>query len=86
MLLIQLARVFGLDIIATHCMDIYRKSVFSFLNMDNIPMIYGLLDCFPYKVELKHESWQNVKSLVDSGAKFALMSDHHVIPKRNTFY
>jgi hypothetical protein len=86
MLLIQLARVFGLDIIANRCMDIYRKSIFSFLNMDNIPMIYGHLDCFPYKVELKHESWQNVKSLVDSGTKFALMCDHPVILKRNTFY
>ena len=49
-------------------------------------MIYGHLDCFPYKVELKHESWQSVKSLVDSGAKFALMSDHPVILQRNTFY
>ena len=86
MLLIQLAREFGLDAIANHCMDIYLKSVFSFLNMNNIPIIYGPLDCFPYKVELKHESWQNIKSLVDSGAKFALMTDHLVILQRNTFY
>jgi hypothetical protein len=28
-----------------------------------MPIIYGPLDCFPYKVELKHESWRNVKSL-----------------------
>ena len=33
-----------------------------------MPIIYGHLDCFPYRVELEHESWQNVKSLVDSGA------------------
>jgi imidazolonepropionase-like amidohydrolase len=52
MLLIQLAREFGLDVIANQCIDIYRKSVFSFLNMNNIPIIYGPLDCFPYKVEL----------------------------------
>jgi imidazolonepropionase-like amidohydrolase len=44
------------------------------------------LDCFPYKVELKHESWRNVKSLIDSMAKFALMSDHPVILQRNMFY
>ena len=28
MLLIQLAREFGLDVIANHCMDIYRKMFF----------------------------------------------------------
>lgn len=85
-LLIQLSREFGLDAIANHCMDIYRKDVFSFLNSNNIPIIYGPLDCFPYKVELKHESWKNVKPLIDSRAKFSLMSDHPVILQRNMFY
>ncbi|MDP8906585.1 MAG: amidohydrolase family protein [Thermoproteota archaeon] len=85
-LLIQLSREFGLDAIANHCMDIYHREVFSFLNLSNIPIIYGPLDCFPYKVELKHESWKNVKPLIDSGAKFSLMSDHPVILQRNMFY
>ena len=85
-LLIQLSREFGLDAIANHCMDIYHKEVFSFLNLSNIPIVYGPLDCFPYKVELKHESWKNVKPLIDSGVKFSLMSDHPVILQRNMFY
>ncbi len=85
-LLIQLSKEFGLDVIANHCMDIYHKEVFSFLSLNNIPIIYGPLDCFPYKVELKHESWKNVKPLIESGAKFALMSDHPVILQRNMFY
>ena len=85
-LLVQLSREFGLDAIANHCMDIYRKDIFSFLNSNNIPIIYGPLDCFPYKVELKHESWKNVKPLIDSKAKFSLMSDHPVILQRNIFY
>jgi imidazolonepropionase-like amidohydrolase len=85
-LLVHLAREFGLESIANHCMDIYRKEVFSFLNENNVPIVYGPLDCFPYKVELKHESWKNVKPLIDSGAKFALMSDHPVILQRNMFY
>jgi imidazolonepropionase-like amidohydrolase len=34
MFLIQLAREFGLDVIANHCIDIYRKSVISFFNMN----------------------------------------------------
>lgn len=86
MLLVQLSREFGLDVIANHCMDIYRMNVFSFLNSYNIPIIYGPLDSFPYKVELKHESWKNVKPLIDSKAKFSLMSDHPVILQRNIFY
>jgi imidazolonepropionase-like amidohydrolase len=67
-------------------MDIYRKDVFSFLNSNNIPVIYGPLDSFPYKVDLKHESWKNVKPIIDSKAKFSLMSDHPVILQRNIFY
>jgi imidazolonepropionase-like amidohydrolase len=86
MLLVQLSREFGLDPIANHCMDIYRRDVFSFLNSNNITIIYGPLDSFPYKVELKHESWKNVKPLIDSKAKFSLMSDHPVILQRNMFY
>jgi imidazolonepropionase-like amidohydrolase len=86
MLLVQLSREFGLDPIANHCMDIYRRDVFSFLNSNNIPIIYGPLDSFPYKVELKHESWKNIKPLIDSKAKFSLMSDHPVILQRNMFY
>lgn len=41
---------------------------------------------FPIRWILKHESWRNVKSLIDAKAKFALMSDHPVILQRNMFY
>lgn len=85
-LLIQLAREFGLTTIANHCMDMYREEIFDHLHSNNIPVIYGPLDCFPYKVELKHESWKNVKPLIKSKVKFALMSDHPVILQRNLFY
>jgi imidazolonepropionase-like amidohydrolase len=44
------------------------------------------MDSFPYKVELKHESWRNVEKLLKSGAKFSIMSDHPVILQRNMFY
>jgi imidazolonepropionase-like amidohydrolase len=51
-----------------------------------IPIVYGPMDSFPYKVELKHESWKNVEKLLDSKAKFFIMSDHPVILQRNMFY
>jgi imidazolonepropionase-like amidohydrolase len=85
-LLVHLAREFGLEAIANHCLDIHKKDAFSFLDSNGIPVIYGPLDCFPYKVELKHESWKNVKPLLESKVKFSLMSDHPVLLQRNMFY
>jgi imidazolonepropionase-like amidohydrolase len=52
----------------------------------SIPIIYGPMDAFPYKVELKHESWKNAEKLLKSGAKFSIMSDHPVNLQRNLFY
>jgi len=37
------------------------------------------MDSLAYKVELKHESWKNVKYLIESGVEFGLMTDHPVI-------
>ncbi|MGC2308523.1 MAG: amidohydrolase family protein, partial [Nitrososphaeraceae archaeon] len=51
-----------------------------------IPVVYGPMDSFPYKVELKHESWRNVEKLITSRVKFSFMSDHPVILQRNLFY
>jgi imidazolonepropionase-like amidohydrolase len=86
MVLIQLANEFGIKIVANHCADVYRKEVFAALKYASIPIVYGPMDSFPYKVELKHESWRNVGKLLESGAKFSIMSDHPVILQRNIFY
>jgi hypothetical protein len=61
MVLIQLAKEFGIKVVANHCMDVHRESVFAVLKAASIPIAYGLLDSFPYKVELKHENWRNVE-------------------------
>ena len=53
-------------------MDICKKDVYSFPISNKISVIYGPLYSFPYKVELKHESWKNVKPLIDSNIKFSL--------------
>jgi imidazolonepropionase-like amidohydrolase len=86
MVLIQLAKEFGIKVVANHCADVYRREVFEALKRASIPIVYGPMDSFPYKVELKHESWKNVKQLLDSKAKFSIMSDHPVILQRNMFY
>ena len=86
MVLIQLAKEFGIKVVANHCADVYRREVFEALRRAAIPIVYGPMDSFPYKVELKHESWRNVKQLLESKAKFSIMSDHPVILQRNMFY
>ena len=86
MVLIQLVNEFGIKAIANHCADVHREEVFASLKTASIPVIYGPMDSFPYKVELKHESWRNVEKLITSKAKFSFMSDHPVILQRNLFY
>lgn len=77
MILIQLIKEFGIR--ANHCCDVHREEVFTALKASSVPIIYGPMDAFPYKVELKHESWRNTEKLLKSGAKFSIMSDHPVI-------
>jgi imidazolonepropionase-like amidohydrolase len=84
--LIQLAKEFGIKAIANHCLDIHREEVFVALRKADIPIIYGPMNSFPYKVELKHESWKNAEKLLKSGTKFSIMSDHPVTLQRNLFY
>jgi imidazolonepropionase-like amidohydrolase len=86
MILIQLVREFGIRAIANHCCDVHREEVFTALKASSVPIIYGPMDAFPYKVELKHESWRNTEKLLKSGAKFSVMSDHPVILQRNILY
>jgi imidazolonepropionase-like amidohydrolase len=86
MVLIQLIKEFGIKVIANHCVDVHREEVFTALKASSIPVIYGPMDSFPYKVELKHESWRNAEKLLNSGVKFSIMSDHPVILQRNIIY
>ncbi len=85
-ILIQLVKEFGIKVIANHCLDIQREEIFAALNRVSIPVIYGPMDSFPNKVELKHDKWRNAEGLLKSKAKFSLMSDHPIILQRNIFY
>jgi len=80
--LLRIVDEFKLKITCEHCCDIHDAGVFRELARRKIPVVYGPLDSFPYKVELKHESWRNVKLLVESGAAYGLMTDHPVILQR----
>ena len=83
--LTELKKKFGLKVVAEHLCDVATTETFNFLAENEIPITYGPLDAFPYKVELKHETYKNVKKLVDSKAFYCLMSDHPVTLARNLF-
>ncbi len=77
--LVDLKKRFGLDVTAEHTCGIAKTEVFNELADNNIPIVYGPLDSFDYKVELKTASYKNVASLMASRAQFGLMTDHPVI-------
>lgn len=79
MILLDLIKEFKIKAIANHLCDVSNERIFSHLRDLSIPIVYGPLDSFAYKVELRKESWRNVQKLIKSKAKFALMSDHPVI-------
>jgi len=85
-LLIGLKNEFGLKVVLNHGVDIHSTEAFRRIAQNGIPIVYGPMDSHPYKVELKHESWRNTEYLLESGAKFCMMSDHPVILQRTIFY
>ncbi|PSO06392.1 imidazolonepropionase [Candidatus Marsarchaeota G2 archaeon BE_D] len=86
MVLLSLVEEFGFKAVLNHGLDIYREEVFRAVKHAGVPLVYGPMDSFPYKVELKHESWRNAKVVLASGIKFCMMSDHPVLLQRNMFY
>ena len=83
--LLMLRREFNLRITVEHACDVHSKEMFQKLKKENVPIVYGPIDSFPYKTELKHESWRNVKYLVEVKPFFGLMTDHPVVPQRNLY-
>jgi len=80
--IIRFVEEWGLNVVVEHTMDVHRPGIYEQLKEHGIPVIYGPMDCLAYKVELKHESWKNVKYLIDSGVDFGLMTDHPVIMQK----
>ncbi|HBC85899.1 MAG TPA: imidazolonepropionase [Lentisphaeria bacterium] len=83
--LLRFVDEFKLKVTVEHAGDVHDFATFAELAKRKIPVIYGPMDCFAYKVELKHQDWRNIKFLVDSGVKFGLMSDHPVIQQGSLF-
>lgn len=77
--LINFVQKYGLNVTADHVCDVHHKEIFNELAKNKIPVVYGPLGAFDYKVELKHAFYNNTKLLMQSDAFFGLMTDHPVI-------
>jgi imidazolonepropionase-like amidohydrolase len=76
---------FKLKLTVDHAGDVHRPEIFKELKRRKIPVVYGPIDSFAYKVELKHEDWRNVRHLLASRVEFGLMTDHPVTLARQLF-
>lgn len=83
--LLRLVDDFKIQITVEHAMDVYRPEIFQELKKRRIPVVYGPIDSFAYKVELKHEDWRNIRHLITSRVDFGLMTDHPVTLARQLF-
>jgi len=83
--LLRIVDEYKLKVTVEHAGDVHEPSIFQELAKRKIPVIYGPIDSFAYKVELKHESWRHVRLLIESGAECSFMTDHPVTPARTLF-
>ncbi|RPI77343.1 MAG: imidazolonepropionase [Desulfobacteraceae bacterium] len=81
--LLRLVDEFGFKASVEHAGDVHQIDIFKELKRRRIPVVYGPVDAFAYKVELKHENWRNVHHLLNSGVRFGLMTDHPVTASRS---
>jgi imidazolonepropionase-like amidohydrolase len=80
--LLRLVDEFDIRVMVEHAMDVHKPDIFRELGKRGIPVLYGPIDSFAYKVELKHERWQNIHHLIESRVTFGLMTDHPVVLAR----
>jgi imidazolonepropionase-like amidohydrolase len=83
--LLRLVDEHNIRVSVEHAMDVDQPDIFGELKRRNISVTYGPLDAFPYKVELKHKNWRNVRHLIESNVVFGLMTDHPVVTARQLF-
>jgi imidazolonepropionase-like amidohydrolase len=77
--LLRIISEFDLLVTVEHTCDVHEEAIYKELKKRKIPVVFGPLDAFAYKVELKHENWRNIRYLLSSGVEFGLMTDHPVI-------
>lgn len=85
--LLRFVDEYKLSVTAEHTGDVHDEDTYRELARRRIPVVIGPLDSFPYKVEVRHRGWRNLRHAKASGVQLALMTDHPVIQQytlRNT--
>ena len=83
--LLRLVDDYKLKLTVEHASDVHLPEIFQALRQRKIPVVYGPVDSFSYKVELKHEDWRNIRHLLSAQVEFGLMTDHPVTLARQLF-
>jgi len=83
--MLRIVDEFSLKVSVEHAGDVHTPEIFRELKKRGIPVMYGPIDGFAYKVELKHDSWRNVLHLIESGVEYGLMTDHPFCLARQLF-
>jgi len=83
--LLRIVDEFKLKVTVEHAGDVHQPEIFAELKKRRIPVIYGPTDSLAYKVELKHDTWRNIRHLIESGVEYGLMTDNPVILTRMLF-
>ncbi len=84
--LLRLVDRFSLNVTVEHACAVGSVKAFNALARRGIPLVYGPLDSFAYKDELRGEWPTNIRALLSSKAFFGLMSDHPVIMQHTLLY
>ncbi len=83
--LMNLVDEYGIRAVINHGCDVHSSELWEKVKKKGMDVIYGPVDSFSYKVELKNETWRNIEYITRSGLKFAVMSDHPVVLQRNLY-
>ncbi len=75
---LRIAKEFGCDITLDHCTEGYL--IADLLKEADAKIIIGPLICERSKIELKNLTFQAPRLLHEAGLKFAIMTDHPVVP------
>ncbi|HID25862.1 MAG TPA: imidazolonepropionase [Thermoplasmata archaeon] len=84
-ILIDLVKEFGIKTVVNHGCDVHSQELWKKVKKAGLNVIFGPIDSFAYKVELKNESWRNIQHIMDVKPKFSVMSDHPMVLQRNLY-
>ncbi len=85
LVLMKLMDEFEIKAVVNHGCDVHSRELWGKVKRRGMDIIYGPVDAFSYKVELKNEYWRNIRYIVEVRPRFSVMSDHPFVLQRNLY-